>query len=75
MDYKILYRDTVQFYGNFDMFDHCDWSLYYEIFVTAILGTLAQQFFLKRCWNATKSYVVLGLGVAGILTSFASGLA
>jgi hypothetical protein len=75
MDYKILYRCSVEFYGNFDKFDDTDWSLWWEIAVTAIIGSIAQSFFLERCWSATKSYVVLGLGVVGILVSLGSGIA
>lgn len=75
MDFKILYRDTVQYYGNFDKFDEPDWSLWWEIAVTAIIGAISQLFFLERCWSATKSYIVVGICGAGILTALASGIA
>ncbi|KAG9019136.1 hypothetical protein FRB90_006204, partial [Tulasnella sp. 427] len=75
MDFKILYRCTVEFYGNFDKFDDTDWTLWWEIAVTAIIGAMSQSFFLERCWGATKSWIVLIVGGAGILTSLASGIA
>lgn len=75
MDFKTLYRCAVTFYGNFDKFDDTDWSLWWEIAVTALIGSIAQSFFLERCWNATKSWIVLGLGAAGILTSLGAGFA
>ncbi|KAG8916767.1 hypothetical protein FRC01_002881 [Tulasnella sp. 417] len=75
MDFATLYRCTVTFYGNFDKFDDTDWSLWWEIAVTALIGSIAQSFFLERCWSATKSYIVLALGAAGILTSLGAGIA
>ncbi|KAG9040963.1 hypothetical protein FS837_012907, partial [Tulasnella sp. UAMH 9824] len=50
-------------------------DLWWEIAVTALIGSIAQSFFLERCWSATKSYIVLGIGAAGILTSLGAGIA
>ncbi|KAG8857465.1 hypothetical protein FRB96_005765 [Tulasnella sp. 330] len=75
MDYCQLYRCTVTFYGNFDKFDDTDWTLWWEIAVTAILGSISQAFFLDRCWNATKSRIVVIIGTMGILCSLGSGIA
>ncbi|KAG9033008.1 hypothetical protein FRB95_000670 [Tulasnella sp. JGI-2019a] len=75
MDYTQLYRCAVIFYGNFDKFDDTDWTLWWEIAVTAIIGSICQAFFLERCWNATKSMIAVGVGAIGILLSLASGIA
>ncbi|CAE6491985.1 unnamed protein product [Rhizoctonia solani] len=75
MDYINLYRNSVTHYGNFAKFDEQDWSLFWEIGVTAIIGTIAQVFFLERYYRATKNkfvYVVIG---AIIATSLGFGIA
>ncbi|KZV90555.1 hypothetical protein EXIGLDRAFT_694575 [Exidia glandulosa HHB12029] len=81
MDYVSLYRCAVRFFahkcpfqGNFDMFDLQDWSLWWEIAVTAMIGSIAQVFFLIRCWAATKSKIVVAIGGAAIVTSLVSGI-
>lgn len=75
MDYVNLYRCAVLFYGNFDKFDDQDWTLWWEIGVTAIIGSIAQSFFLQRCWASTQSRIVLGIGALAIGVSLAFGLA
>ncbi|KAG9118751.1 hypothetical protein FRC07_006596 [Ceratobasidium sp. 392] len=74
MDYVNLYRNAVKYYGVFDMFDNQDWSLFWEIGVTAMIGTVAQIFFLERCYSATKNKIVAGVVLAGILTSLGFGI-
>ncbi|KAF8756422.1 hypothetical protein RHS01_04468 [Rhizoctonia solani] len=55
MDYINLYRNAVTYYGDFLMFDSQDWSLFWEIGVTAILGSIAQVFFLERAYSVSSS--------------------
>jgi len=74
MDYKNAYRTFVQYFGDFSHFDHQDWSLWGEIVVTACIGTIAQSFFLERCYRATKSKVFLCIGGAAIALSLACGI-
>jgi len=74
MDYVNAYRTFVQYYGDFSHFDLQNWSLYGEIVVTAIIGTIAQAFFLERCYRATKSKVFFGIGLLGILVSLTCGI-
>lgn len=74
MDYITLYRCAVTYYGNFDKFDDTDWSLWWEIAVTAMVGTIAQAFFLTRCWSATKSKIVVAIGTVAIIASLVSGI-
>ncbi|CAE6536864.1 unnamed protein product [Rhizoctonia solani] len=75
MDYINLYRNSVTYYGNFAKFDEQDWSLFWEIGVTAIIGTIAQVFFLERCYSATKNKIVLAVIGAIIATSLGFGIA
>lgn len=75
MDYINLYRNAVKYYGNFAMFDIQDWSLWWEIGVTALAGTIAQIFFLERCYSATKNMIVLIVVGLAIATSLAFGIA
>ncbi|KAG8708432.1 hypothetical protein FRC09_001259 [Ceratobasidium sp. 395] len=74
MDYINLYRNAVKYYGVFDKFDDQDWSLFWEIGVTAMIGTVAQIFFLERCYSATKNKIVAGVVGAGILASLGFGI-
>ncbi|KDQ16552.1 hypothetical protein BOTBODRAFT_30879 [Botryobasidium botryosum FD-172 SS1] len=74
MDYKNAYRTFVQFYGDFNHFDIQDWSLWGEIVVTAVAGTIAQSFFLERCYRATKSKLFLVVGGGFIALSLACGI-
>ncbi|KAG9098069.1 hypothetical protein FS749_004743 [Ceratobasidium sp. UAMH 11750] len=74
MDYINLYRNAVKYYGVFDKFDDQDWSLFWEIGVTAMLGTVAQVFFLERCYSATKNKIVAAVVSAGIIASLAFGI-
>ncbi|KAG8733044.1 hypothetical protein FRC11_009046 [Ceratobasidium sp. 423] len=75
MDYINLYRNSVTYYGNFAKFDEQDWSLFWEIGVTALTGTIAQIFFLERCYSATKNMVVLVVIGATIAASLGFGIA
>jgi len=75
MDYINLYRNTVTFYGVFAKYDEQDWSLWWEIGVTAIIGSVAQVFFLERCYSATKNKIVLVVVGAAIATSLGFGIA
>ncbi|KDQ14404.1 hypothetical protein BOTBODRAFT_32864 [Botryobasidium botryosum FD-172 SS1] len=75
MDFINLYRCTVTGYGNLLVFDLQNWSLWGEIVVTAIAGSVAQTFFLERCWKVTRSLFVVAGGVALILLSLGAGLA
>ncbi|KAG8743168.1 hypothetical protein FRC10_000307 [Ceratobasidium sp. 414] len=80
MDYINLYRNAVKYYGVFDKFDDQDCkshfirSLFWEIGVTALLGTVAQIFFLERCYSATKNKIVAVVVGAGIIASLAFGI-
>ncbi|KAF8608240.1 hypothetical protein BDV93DRAFT_434373 [Ceratobasidium sp. AG-I] len=75
MDYVNLYRNAVTHYGDFSKFDEEDWSLWWEIGVTAMIGTVAQVFFLERCFSATKNKIVLIVVGAAIATSLGFGIA
>ncbi|CAE6415308.1 unnamed protein product [Rhizoctonia solani] len=75
MDYINLYRNAVTYYGDFLMFDSQDWSLFWEIGVTAILGSIAQVFFLERAYSATKSKIVLVVVGTIIAVSLGFGIA
>lgn len=75
MDYINLYRNTVTYYGVFAKFDEEDWSLWWEIGVTAIIGSVAQVFFLERCYSATKNKIVLAVVGTVIATSLGFGIA
>ncbi|KDQ14407.1 hypothetical protein BOTBODRAFT_174886 [Botryobasidium botryosum FD-172 SS1] len=75
MDFINLYRCTVTGYGNLLAFDLQNWSLWGEIVVTAIAGSIAQTFFLERCWKVTRSMAVVAGGAALILLSLGAGLA
>ncbi|QRV98188.1 hypothetical protein RhiJN_26207 [Ceratobasidium sp. AG-Ba] len=75
MDYINLYRCAVKYYGDFTMFDEQDWSLFWEIGVTALIGTVAQIFFLERCYSATKNKIVGIVVLLVILTSLGFGIA
>jgi len=75
MDFVNLYRCTVTGYGNLLVFDLQDWSLWGEIVVTAIAGSIAQTFFLERCWKATRSLAVVAGGTVLILLSLGAGIA
>jgi len=75
MDFINLYRCSVTGYGNLLVFDLQNWSLWGEIVVTAIIGSIAQTFFLERCWKATRSLAVVAVGVALILLSLGAGTA
>ncbi|KDQ14406.1 hypothetical protein BOTBODRAFT_350673 [Botryobasidium botryosum FD-172 SS1] len=75
MDFINLYRCSVSGYGNLMVFDLQNWSLWGEIVVTAIAGSIAQTFFLERCWKVTRSWAVVAGGTALILLSLGAGLA
>ncbi|CAE6374959.1 unnamed protein product [Rhizoctonia solani] len=75
MDYINLYRNAVTYYGDFLMFDSQDWSLFWEIGVTAIIGSIAQAFFLERAFSATKSKIVLIFVGTFIAVSLGFGIA
>ncbi|KAH7334701.1 hypothetical protein B0J17DRAFT_576991 [Rhizoctonia solani] len=75
MDFINLYRNSVTYYGNFNKFDEQDWSLFWEIGVTAIIGSIAQVFFLERCYSATKNKIVLVVIGTIIAVSLGFGIA
>ncbi|CAE6412321.1 unnamed protein product [Rhizoctonia solani] len=75
MDFINLYRNSVTYYGNFSKFDEQDWSLFWEIGVTAIIGSIAQAFFLERCYSATKNKIVLVVIGTMIAVSLGFGIA
>ncbi|CAE6468130.1 unnamed protein product [Rhizoctonia solani] len=74
MDYINLYRISVTYYGEFARFDEQDRPLFWEIGVTAIIGTIAHVFCLERCYRATKNKFVLVVIGATIATSFGFGI-
>ncbi|CAE6438507.1 unnamed protein product [Rhizoctonia solani] len=75
MDFINIYRNSVTYYGDFNKFDEQDWSLFWEIGVTAILGSIAQVFFLERCYSATKNKIVLVVIGTTIAVSLGFGIA
>lgn len=75
MDYVNLYRNAVTYYGVFAKFNEEDWSLWWEIGVTALIGSIAQVFFLERCFSATKNKIVLIVVGTIIATSLGFGVA
>jgi len=71
LDFHVLYRSAVLHYGNFDYFDLQDWTMWSEPGLTAIIGGVAQVFFLSRCWQFSRSWSIL-TGLT-LLTLFAIG--
>ncbi|KAJ7507104.1 hypothetical protein B0H11DRAFT_2218933 [Mycena galericulata] len=76
MDAHVLYRSTVAYYGDYRFFDLQTWTMWAEPAVTAIVGFLAQLFFMWRCWNVTnRSRLVFVVLTIMLLLSLGSGLA
>ncbi|KAK0223030.1 hypothetical protein IW262DRAFT_1458046 [Armillaria fumosa] len=75
LDFHVLYRTSVLGYGNYEAFDLQQWTMWTEPGFTAIVGFVAQVFFLVRCWRITKSTITVVLLTLLVLFSFGSGLA
>ncbi|KAF8902307.1 hypothetical protein CPB85DRAFT_1564660 [Mucidula mucida] len=74
-DFHVLYRASVQHYGVYEFFDLQEWTMWLEPGFTAIVGFIAQVFFLMRCWRITQSRIVVIVLSLLVLFSFGSGLA
>ncbi|KAJ7708933.1 hypothetical protein B0H17DRAFT_851566, partial [Mycena rosella] len=76
MDIHVLYRTTVTHYGDFQYFDMQTWTMWAEPGITALIGFLAQLFFIERCARLSNysPYVIAGLSVLALL-SLGSGVA
>ncbi|KAJ7485957.1 hypothetical protein FB451DRAFT_1392667 [Mycena latifolia] len=74
-DFQMMYGAFVTGYGRIDHWNHFGWTLIYEPAWTAFIGAMAQGFFLHRCWQVTRSVIVLLAGIAGILVSLGAGIA
>ncbi|PBK75450.1 hypothetical protein ARMSODRAFT_970103 [Armillaria solidipes] len=75
LDFHVLYRTSVLGYGNYEAFDLQQWTMWTEPGFTAIVGFVAQVFFLVRCWRITRSTIIVVLLTVLVLFSFGSGLA
>ncbi|KIY64044.1 hypothetical protein CYLTODRAFT_425576 [Cylindrobasidium torrendii FP15055 ss-10] len=73
-DFHVLWRVTVQYYGDYSMFDLQEWTMWTEPLFTAVVGLLAQTFFVMRAWKIAHSIPVLILLSALTLFSFGSGI-
>ncbi|KAF9020969.1 hypothetical protein BDZ89DRAFT_258699 [Hymenopellis radicata] len=58
-DFHVLYRASVQHYGVYEFFDLQEWTMWLEPGFTALVGFIAQIFFLMRCWRITQSPIVV----------------
>lgn len=47
-DSHVLWRVTVQYYGDYSMFDLQEWTMWTEPLFTAVVGLIAQSFFVMR---------------------------
>ncbi|KAJ7608415.1 hypothetical protein FB45DRAFT_946658 [Roridomyces roridus] len=75
-DFHVLYRTTVVHFGDYDFFDLQTWTMWAEPGLTALVGCVAQIFFMERCWKLTKkSCTVFILLSFLVLLSLGSGLA
>ncbi|KAJ7704513.1 hypothetical protein B0H17DRAFT_1224618 [Mycena rosella] len=65
MDIHVLYRTIVTHYGDFQYFDMQTWTMWAEPGITALIGFLAQIFFIERCVRVTNysPYVIAGLSL------------
>ncbi|KAK0469988.1 uncharacterized protein EV420DRAFT_1634385 [Desarmillaria tabescens] len=75
LDFHVLYRTSVLGYGDYEAFDLQQWTMWTEPGFTAIVGFVAQVFFLVRCWRITKSTITVVFLTILVLFSFGSGLA
>ncbi|KAJ7704577.1 hypothetical protein B0H17DRAFT_13579 [Mycena rosella] len=76
MDIHVLYRTIVTHYGDYQYFDMQTWTMWAEPGITALIGFLAQLFFMERCVRVTNysPYVIAGLSLLALL-SLGSGIA
>ncbi|KAJ6586456.1 hypothetical protein DFH09DRAFT_1143423 [Mycena vulgaris] len=74
-DFFIMYDAFVTGYGRIDYWNRYGWTLIYEPAWTACIAALSQGFFLHRCWQVTRSPIVLITGGVGLLVSFGAGIA
>ncbi|KAJ7704570.1 hypothetical protein B0H17DRAFT_899288, partial [Mycena rosella] len=65
MDIHVLYRTIVTHYGDYQYFDMQTWTMWAEPGITALIGFLAQLFFMERCVRVTNysPYVIAGLSL------------
>ncbi|KAJ7764634.1 hypothetical protein DFH07DRAFT_738244 [Mycena maculata] len=74
MDLHVIYRTAVVHFGNYGYFDLQTWTMWAE--PGALVGCLAQVFFMERCWKITNRsrtvfvalFILLSLG-SGITVS------
>ncbi|KAJ7893830.1 hypothetical protein B0H14DRAFT_2559469 [Mycena olivaceomarginata] len=72
----IIYRTSINHYGQRVSFDSLGWTIWAEPGVTAIGVLLAQFFFIDRCWNVIKRpWTILPLFGLLLLLPAGSGLA
>ncbi|EIM80471.1 uncharacterized protein STEHIDRAFT_150638 [Stereum hirsutum FP-91666 SS1] len=71
LDFHVLYRTAVLLYGQYDFFDLQEWTMWIEPGTTAIIGGVAQVFFLVRCWRFARNWFIL-IGLT-LLCLFACG--
>ncbi|KAJ7933615.1 hypothetical protein B0H13DRAFT_2306423 [Mycena leptocephala] len=82
MDMDVIYRTAVTHYGQYEFFDLQTWTMWAEPGITklppwqAVVGLLAQLFFMERCWSLTdRSRPVLAVLSISMLFSLGSGIA
>ncbi|KAJ7937663.1 hypothetical protein B0H13DRAFT_1456778, partial [Mycena leptocephala] len=76
MDMDVIYRTAVTHYGQYEFFDLQTWTMWAEPGITAVVGLLAQLFFMERCRSLTdRSRPVLAVLSILMLFSLGSGIA
>ncbi|KAL1755383.1 hypothetical protein FB107DRAFT_290968 [Schizophyllum commune] len=75
IDFHVLYRTSVLHYGDYDHFDGQAWTMSSEPGWTAIVGLVAQIFFLNRCHNIVQSKLLTIFLLLLVLFCFGSGAA
>ncbi|KAJ7936322.1 hypothetical protein B0H13DRAFT_2303713 [Mycena leptocephala] len=76
MDMDVIYRTAVTHYGQYEFFDLQTWTMWAEPGITAVVGLLAQLFFMGRCRSLTdRSRPVLAVLSILMLFSLGSGIA
>ncbi|KAE9398275.1 hypothetical protein BT96DRAFT_859329 [Gymnopus androsaceus JB14] len=74
-DFHVLYRASVLFYGQYEFFNLQEWTMWLEPGWTAIVGFLAQLFFLVRCQRIVQSKFITAILTLLVLFSVGAGLA
>lgn len=69
-DFHVLYRSAVVHYGDLDKFDLQTWTMWSEPGVTALVGCIAQVYFLDRCRRVNMQWRKFSPQVLHCVTAF-----